>query len=285
MFTNWVICIFSYNRGGFLKNLLESITAYYPEMNIAVFDDGSDEEYTLKVLSEVSANGGYVYARSDNDMSSKHGGLYPMMNQALDYVKKSTYQYAYFVQDDMQFLWRDNELEERVRKVFSRNECVMCNANFLQKITINEIADKLPKASIDNLYAFKNNGVADTGVIDIAKAKKVNLSFPENGEINNGGYWHDRGLQLYWLPQPHLAWVPWPKTYRHKLVEQRRVNTLHPIRGRALERLLVNKDYAYLEDYTKTVRWYPKPYWYAASLGKKNMLKVYLKYYLRQIFK
>ncbi len=285
MFTSWVICIFSYNRGGLLRNLLQSIEEYYPEMDIAIFDDGSDDELTLNVLADVAKKGGYVYKRTDVGKGSKHGGLYGMMNIALDYLFERDYQYAYFVQDDMQFLWRDRHFEERLKPVFSREECVMCNANFMQKITIDEIGPKLPLAGIGDLYLFKENGVADTGVIDIAKAKAVSLSFPQQGEIANGKYWHDKGLQLYWLPQPHLAWVPWPTTYRYKVEENRQVNTLHPVEGKALEHLLVNKDYAFLEDYTKTYKWYPKPYWYAASPGSINLLKIYMKYYLRRIIK
>ncbi|MCB0700832.1 MAG: glycosyltransferase family 2 protein [Chitinophagales bacterium] len=265
-----------------MQNLCNSVTKFYPEFDVAIFDDDSNDELTKKVLNELQNAGAKVMvASAKND--SKHGGLYTQMNNALQYAIEEGYDYAYFVQDDMQFLWRDELLESRVKSAFERKECLMCNCSFLQKILTEGIEDRLPKVDGTHVYSFETNGVADTGVIDIKKAESVGLNFPEKSERGNGRYWYDKGYRLYWLPVSHLAWLPWPSTYRNKQLEQRRVNVLEPLSQSAINRIKDNTGYAYLEDYTSLVKWKPKPYWFTASPGKLNLLKIYMKYYFRAL--
>lgn len=279
MFTGkWLVCIFSYNRGALLENLLASINAYYPEWDIAVFDDGSADKETNQVLSRLD-HAGVVVVRGKEGKDSKHGGLYYMMNKATEYAISRDYTYAYFVQDDMQFLWRDELLEQKVEKVFARKNCLMCNSSFLQKILIGGLEDRLPNV-LAGVFEFKGNGVADTGIINVQKAKSEALCFPEQSEGGNGQYWYKKGWKLLWLSQPHLAWVPWPSTYRPGKMDKRNLSTLHPLSGDAIDRLKQNNSYAFLEDYTSTERFMIKPYWYTANPGTINLLKIYLKYYL-----
>ncbi|MEZ5015437.1 MAG: glycosyltransferase family A protein [Flavipsychrobacter sp.] len=284
MFSDWIICIFSYNRAGLLQNLLQSIAQFYPEMKVAIFDDDSDDEATVALLSQLQKQGIEVHHKELSG-SSKHGGLYTMMDQAIGHAMSSSYKYAYFVQDDMQFLWRDEGLEKKVSSVFAKEECLMCNSSFLQKIFIEGIENRLPRLEEEDLYAFNGYGVADTGIINLEKARAVSLSFPMESEDGNGKYWHEKGWQMYWLPQPHLAWVPWPSTYRYKKVEHRKLSSLLPLEKESIAKLSKHKGYAYLEDYTATTNWFLKPYWYADHPGKINLLKIYLKYYLRRIIK
>ncbi|MCB0696112.1 MAG: glycosyltransferase family 2 protein [Chitinophagaceae bacterium] len=280
--SKWVLCVFSYNRGMLLRNLLRSARLFYPEFDIVIFDDNSDDAETQKVLTEQGSTNCKVIISPSDHTKSKHGGLYAQMNKALMYAIDHQYSYAYFVQDDMQFLWRDEVLENKITKAFTRKECLMCNSSFLQKILTDGIEDRLPLAE-DNLYTFKGNGVADTGIIDLEKAREADLQFPEHSESGNGQYWYNKGFRLYWLPQPHLAWVPWPATFRNRQKENRKTNELLPLTDESIKRLQQNQSYAYLEDYTKTVRLLPKPYWYTANPGKLNLLKIYIKYYLKHI--
>lgn len=251
-------------------------------MEVAIFDDNSDDAATKALLQKLEAEGVTVY-RKEKAANSKHGGLYAMMNVAIQYSIEQDYKYAYFVQDDMQFLWRDEDLEKRVRSVFLQKECMMCNANFLQKIHTNGIEQRLPRVEGGALYDFAGYGVADTGIIDVDKARASALHFPKESEEGNGLFWYNNGYKMHWLPQPNLAWVPWPSTYRYKNLEDRKVNSLHSLTKAAVAKLTENKDYAYIEDYTATKSWLPKPYWYANNPGKITLLKVYLKYYLRHI--
>lgn len=278
--SNWVICVFSYNRALLLQNLLESISRFYPELDIAVFDDNSNDTATNELLSSVKQKGIKVMKSDADSTKSKHGGLYAQMNKALSYTIEQGYDYAYFVQDDMQFLWSDTTLETRVKEVFTHDECVMCNNSFLQKILDEGIESRLPLIK-NRLYSFEGNGVADTGIINLQKAIQAGLHFPEHSEGGNGKYWHSKGYRLYWLPAPHLAWVPWPTTFRNKIKESRRVQVLRPLASYSIEKLKSNPSYAYLEDYTSLYGFMIKPYWYTANPGMFNLLKIYIKYYLK----
>lgn len=283
MFTGkWVICVFSYNRVGLLQNLLASIHRFYPEFHIAIFDDNSDDAATKQFLTTATTGNIKVIINNQGERDSKHGGLYHQMNSALAYTMDNGYDYAYFVQDDMQFLWRDEHLAKHVIEVFNRDECLMCNSSFLQKILTTGIEQRLPMVE-EGLFTFAGNGVADTGIIHLAKAKKAGLHFYEQSERGNGNYWHDKGYRLYWLPQPHLAWVPWPTTFRDKQKENRQVRILKPLSTDSIEKIRINQAYAYLEDYTGLYGLMLKPYWYTANPGWLNLLKIYTKYYIKQI--
>ena len=111
MFSDFLFCVFSYNRGNFLQNLLDSVTEFYPEASVAIFDDGSDDTKVKEILKEWAGRS-YIYVTDKTAPDCKHGGLYDMMNVAIEYAKDSKFSYAYFVQDDMQFLWQKFKISE-----------------------------------------------------------------------------------------------------------------------------------------------------------------------------
>lgn len=279
----WIMCVFSYNRGELLANLVESVRSFYPEFEIVVFDDSSNEPYTQQILSSLQTDNIKVVSSNKRSDDSKHGGLYAQMNTALNYATTHSYDFAYFVQDDMQFLWRDEKLETRVKEVFAQDECMMCNYNFLRKILTDGISERLVQQQ-NHQYSFEGFAVADTGIVDLQKASTINLHFPQHSEHGNGKYWYDMGYRMYWLPTAHLAWVPWPTTYRHNVTEQRKVRALLPLNKQAIEKIKTNTTYAYLEDYTSLRGFAIKPYWYTNNPGWTNLLKIYTKYYLKKLF-
>jgi len=281
LYKHWLICIFSYNRAFLLHNLLDSIAAFYPDMQWAIFDDGSEDPATISLLKELRQQGISVYIHQRNDLSSKHGGLYNLMNVALDYAWNNNFRYAYFVQDDMQFLWRDSTLAQRISAAFARPECLMCNCSFLQKILEAGTAQRLPLQH--GFYSFEGNGVADTGIIALDKAKDAQLSFGSHSERSNGQYWYTKGYRMYWLPVPHLAWTPSPRSFRDKEVKGGAGFPLLPLQQKDLARLQHNDSYAYLEDYTSAKDSLLKPYWYTVSPGRLNLIKIYVRYYLRRL--
>ncbi len=279
-FDKWLICIFSYNRPALLRNILNSISEFYPDMHIAIFDDGSNDKNVIEMLDEMKKSNVYVYVNSRLNTSCKHGGLYKMMNLALAYAVSNSYQYAYYVQEDMQFLWRDDELNNRVEKVFAREECIMCLFNFLQKIVKHRTKAMLTKINNDCLYSFEPYAVFDTGVIDLQKAEKINLNFPFENETENGILWYNKGYRLYWVPFPHLAWTPWPITYRFKKKTNGNVFALKPLNKNDIRKLLSNKSLAFLEDFTKSETFKINPYWYMHNPGWPKLIIIYIKYYL-----
>jgi glycosyltransferase involved in cell wall biosynthesis len=94
------IFVFSYNRGNYLRNCVESISRFMPFGNITVFDDNSDDKSTREILASLAK---YVKVISPSSQSGgRLGGLYENMQTALDGCSPSDLMIA--IQDDMQFV-------------------------------------------------------------------------------------------------------------------------------------------------------------------------------------
>lgn len=278
MFADLLICVFSYNRGEFLQNLLNSIRQFYPDAHLAVFDDGSDDPVVKNIINQLPI-GTHVHINNSHVLGCEHGGLYKMMNVAIEHAKSNSYKYAYFVQDDMQFLWRDEALKERLASIFRRDDCMMCNANFLLKIFSHKSDNRVAAVGAD-LYRFEQHGVADTGIINLEKARVEDLRFLHNAEKANGLYWYNKGFRMYWLPASHLAWLPWPKVYRYKRAGREKVHALR-LKSHKVQQIKNNTAIAFAEDYAATKTWVLRPYWCGADLRFIDLAKIYIKYYLR----
>ena len=93
-------CIFSFNRGLFLKNCVDSIEACCPGAEVTIFDDDSDDPETKQVLSEVAQS--HRVEQPGNRSSHRLGGLYGNMQSALElYEQEDT---LCFLQDDTQLV-------------------------------------------------------------------------------------------------------------------------------------------------------------------------------------
>lgn len=113
-----LFCVFSYNRGRFLGNCIASIEACVPDADIAVFDDDSNDEYTVQVLTKLSQR--HEVVQPGNQSSHKLGGLYGNMQSAIEYARDRSL--VCFIQDDMQVV-RSLKNEEIVglEQVFDSN--------------------------------------------------------------------------------------------------------------------------------------------------------------------
>lgn len=94
------ICIFSYNRGNYLKNCIASVESCAPESRIVIFDDDSDDSETLEYLREIGNK--YTIIQPGHSSSHHLGGLYGNMQSALDYCKEENL--LCFLQDDTQLV-------------------------------------------------------------------------------------------------------------------------------------------------------------------------------------
>lgn len=91
------IAIFSYNRGDYLKNCVESVLRNMPHVAFKVFDDGSDEPATLAYLQSLGDCVQHMKSASDN----RHGGYYNNMQVALQTCEAD---YLLMLQDDLQIV-------------------------------------------------------------------------------------------------------------------------------------------------------------------------------------
>ena len=109
------VAIFSYNRGAYLKNCVDSLQRNMPWIGWTVYDDGSDEPDTVAYLQSL---GEHVLHMKSTD-ADRHGGYYYNMQAALDATQAD---YLLMLQDDLQVV-RPFALEDlsRIHQVFDQS--------------------------------------------------------------------------------------------------------------------------------------------------------------------
>ena len=122
-----IFCVFSYNRGRFLKHCVATIETCSPASRIVIFDDHSNDGETVGILDELRARHEVCIPEGPDDFAHKCGGLYANMQRALESLPAN--QLACFIQDDMQVVRR---LDEKDLAAFERFFAADPNAAFLQ---------------------------------------------------------------------------------------------------------------------------------------------------------
>lgn len=101
---NYHIIIFSYNRGLYLKNCIESVQRHCPSVPFWIYDDGSDHPDTVEYLKHLGSS----VRNMKTATSDRHGGFYSNMQAALDEAKADV---LLLLQDDVQVV-RDITAED-----------------------------------------------------------------------------------------------------------------------------------------------------------------------------
>ncbi|MYL26185.1 MULTISPECIES: glycosyltransferase family 2 protein [Halomonadaceae] len=100
-------CIFSFNRGRFLENCVESIEHCVQDPVILIFDDESNDPETVSILDALSKHYQVIQPEKTEALAYKCGGLYNNMQSSLSYIPEG--ELVYFVQDDTQLVRKLNE--------------------------------------------------------------------------------------------------------------------------------------------------------------------------------
>jgi hypothetical protein len=93
--------VFSYNRGEFLQNCVNSIAQCAPQCPVTIFDDDSTDPATLEVLAALATRH-TVRRPTASAGAGKHGGLYANMQAA--FAATPDADLFCFLQDDMQLV-------------------------------------------------------------------------------------------------------------------------------------------------------------------------------------
>ena len=97
---NIPVYIFSYNRGLFLQNCVNSILRHAPDSSITIIDDGSQDPETVRILESFPEE--IRVLRQERNNVAKLGGLYHNMQIAVDDSKDD--ELVMFLQDDTQIV-------------------------------------------------------------------------------------------------------------------------------------------------------------------------------------
>ncbi|NNE62520.1 MAG: glycosyltransferase, partial [Gammaproteobacteria bacterium] len=95
-----IFCIFSFNRGTFLRNCIQSIENCAGQSKIIVFDDNSDDPETVEVLQDIKAR--HTLVQPGHSSQHHLGGLYGNMQSALEYCRDEDL--VCYLQDDTQLV-------------------------------------------------------------------------------------------------------------------------------------------------------------------------------------
>lgn len=247
--------VFSYNRPYLLDNCVRSFQKFGPGGDLLIFDDCSDDLEMKVMLEKFKRQGIWVYQSSKKE-NKQLGGLYFNMEQAVSIAKKRGYNYIFFIQDDLQFMWKDQLFWERVNKVFSiKKEAFHYRPQFEKIIYSHDKVHRFEYQPSFNCWLNKKEYFTAVGVISIKKIIELNWRF-QPSEIENNIYAKSLGCRMYVSSTPVLAHVPTPETWHNKENKGKRLKPiksffLKPLSPEKIKQLKLKSHHniIYLEDY------------------------------------
>jgi glycosyltransferase involved in cell wall biosynthesis len=213
------ICIFSFNRGRFLKNCVDSIIACIPDADIVVFDDDSNDPETVEYLQNASASFEVVGPREAGKI--KHGGLYHNMNTALELLGDRPT--LCFLQDDTQVVRPVSPTElEAIRVAFDENPKLgFIHPCFIRGIDLTKRKVVPLDGPSPELFFRQDTGqstgihYSDLIVFDPRRLLYAGWSFLQSEPANNEQARNLFGMMAY-MWRPFAMWLPEVPAYRGK---------------------------------------------------------------------
>lgn len=269
-----LIAIFSYNRYWLLRNMVESAIEYGPEGDIIIIDDGSPDQRIGMYLHGVcqrEQKRKVVFLQQDARREKNlHGGLYSNMNLACEWAFKEGYSHIYFTQDDMQFIWQDQNFARRCVEMFTaNNDIAMVAPLFMKKFMRNTLPPRCEKGvGGKGCFHIKPYGLCDVGVVPLDLLRSKDWKF-RSSENENGKVWREWGFKYCVMQPPHLVWIPWP--YARAIQQaaavvgdgQYLMKPLNSQQIKSLQQVREAEDITFAEDYCMPNRWRClQPYWF-----------------------
>ncbi len=215
------VAIFSYNRGAYLKNCVESLQRNMPGVQFTVYDDGSDEPDTVAYLQSL---GGHVrHMKSGGD--ERHGGYYNNMQAALDATQAD---YLLMLQDDLQVVrpFAQEELS-RIHEVFEKSPTtVFISPLFMKGSKRAYFQQRYPADAALRCYRWSADPqetgkvpqkYADIALLHVARLRQSGWQFAGSEEAN--GALADRLFgDMVQVAEPWVFYVPEEPAYRGRVL-------------------------------------------------------------------
>lgn len=211
--------VFSYNRGVFLRNCIDSINACAPNATVSVYDDNSTDQETREILDIIAQTHQVVKPNADGD-ESKHGGLYANMQAA--FTSSQTSDYIVFLQDDTQLVRLiQPEDFQAIDDYFTDPKAGFLQPAFIRGINKKRDASRTRyDASKSVFYVDRFNRSAGAFYSDIVitkpeRLRSVNWRFL-TGESANETQAREHFNQMGYMANPIAAWLPNVPAFRGK---------------------------------------------------------------------
>lgn len=233
-------CVFSFNRGQFLKHCVESIERCAPTSTVSIYDDASDDRETRQVLADLGSRHSVVESTADT-RNGKHGGLYSNMQRAFEDQPGNGI--VCFIQDDMQLVRKlsESEIELMAMQLEQRGPRFLHPA-FLKGC--NRAADSEEMRYEQELGGYLCNRFgrsagahySDIHISSVAQLRLTEWCFLDKEALNEQ---QARGTlqQMLILRNPFVAWLPnvpaWrgrTRTLALRRAERKHRSGFYPIR-------------------------------------------------------
>ncbi len=236
--------------------------------------------------------------------SGKTGSLYQAYNYALKFCRTNNYDYLNIIQNDMQLLFWNYNLVNLIEELFKKNKNTIqifsgfprkgSHPSFYKKSSCNKKEIYLKSIKKKKLIYYTDYGIGDWGIIDLNRARNINLIFKKD-ESSMSTEYYKRGFVSLYCPTPYIAVIPWPTTVRkdkiigHSLTLPHNELLLKNVSKNLFNELIFFQGDLWQEDWVKPFGWYAlnpccytdfkiKDYFYSLINYKKNNHKLFLKY-------
>ena len=230
--------VFSFNRGDFLQNCVESIQHCAPHADITIWDDNSDDSLTLKVLERLSAS--VEIKQPDHQaeaFSQLHGGLYGNMQSAIETLSGNPL--ICTIQDDMQVVRPVSGAEVSHWQALynDKNFDGLFQPGFIKRAK--EAIRYIPEWEgyhIDRIHRSAGAYYSDLFLTQRDLLKKVSWHFYGN-EADNEQQARQHFSKMVFMKNPFIAWLPgvpaWrgrKRTWALRFAERQRKCGLYPFK-------------------------------------------------------
>ena len=213
------IAVFSYNRGIYLENCVDSICRNMPGIHYLVYDDNSTEPQTKSYLTSIQSN----VIQSKKDVSDRHGGYYQNMQSALLNAKSD---YVLLIQDDMQVVreFSDSDLSD-IHEIFQKTP----NLGFLSPVFLKGrkrdfFKDNYRPSLGTKSYAWSGSSdavvpgcYADVSIIHVQRLRSASWVF-QSSEVGNGELAKEIFGPMCQMSNPVVFYLPEEPAYRGKVL-------------------------------------------------------------------
>lgn len=215
------IAIFSYNRGAYLENCVNSVLRNMPGWTFKVYDDGSDDPATVMYLNSLGDKVAHMKSASDD----RHGGYYNNMQQAL---QACTADYLLMLQDDLQIVRTFDESDlNHLHQVFEVNPKLAFISPLFMKGSKRDYFQQRYQAD-DTLRCYRwradpteTNKVpqkyADIALLNVARLRSGGWQFAAS-ESGNGQLADQLWDDMIQAAEPWIFYVPEEPAYRGRVL-------------------------------------------------------------------
>lgn len=219
------VFVFSYNRGRYLRNCLDSLLQAAPQLPVTVIDDASSDPEVHRVLTGYAEQISVV--QTDEPSDGHHlGGLYPNMNHALRVAETDL---VLFIQDDMQLVRPISQDDlDHAERFFARypDAVELHNAFFKRTQGASDRADIDLDAETPVYFRQPDaRGSVYFSAVGILNARRLRARGFElsNFESGNDARIAEFAERMGISPWPWMMWLPFAETskYRSKGLLQR----------------------------------------------------------------